>query len=71
MHAAAFRGHTAVCSLLIEEGAFVDATDDEKMTPLHLAAINGHAEVLSILLSTGPPVDALDKRDKTPLCCTY
>ena len=41
LHAAAEKGHMAVCSLLIARGADVNMKDANGETPLHWAAWNG------------------------------
>ena len=53
---------------LIQEGAYVNATDKDRMTPLMLAVINdANPEVLEILIKNGAHVNATDKDRMTPL----
>ena len=47
---AALRGHAAVCMALVEEGADVDATNDQEQTALSFAATRGHHKVVFALL---------------------
>ena len=42
LHHAAHTGHAAICELLINSGAQVDAVDIGNQTPMHLAAERGH-----------------------------
>ena len=44
----------AVCSLLLELGASLDATDDFGQKPIHLAAQSNKAEVVKVLLKLRP-----------------
>ena len=48
--AAALQGHAAVCMALIEEGADVDARNDQDQTALSFAATRGHHKVVFALL---------------------
>lgn len=50
LHRAASTGKSALCELLIEEGAEVDATDRTGQTPLMSAVICQNKEVLSLSL---------------------
>ena len=50
LHRAASTGNSALCELLIEEGAEVDATDKAGQTPLMNAVICYNKEVLSLSL---------------------
>lgn len=60
LHAAAASGYTAVCSLLLDNGAQLESTDIYSRTPLQLAAEAGHADTVELLLhrSTLKPSDA-------------
>jgi len=50
LHHAAHTGHAAICELLINSGAQVDAVDIGNQTPMHLAAERGHSSVISVLV---------------------
>ena len=54
LHLAASSGQLAVCSLLLELGASLDATDDFGQKPIHLAAQSNKAEVVKVLLKLRP-----------------
>ena len=63
----AFYGQTPTVSLLLANGAEVNAEGDECETALHLAATSGHHDVVKVLLTNGAHVDALDENSCTPL----
>ena len=54
LHLAASAGQLAVCSLLLELGASLDATDDFGQKPIHLAAQSNKSEVVKVLLKLRP-----------------
>jgi ankyrin repeat protein len=58
LHQAAVTGQAAMCELLIERGADIDARDREDNTPLHYAATAGHVRTVKTLLVEGADVDA-------------
>ncbi|KAI5786238.1 ankyrin repeat-containing domain protein [Pyronema domesticum] len=64
---AAQRGHGAVVSLLLENGASIHQQDRSYTTPLAFATLYGHPEVVNILLNSGANIDALDILEMTPL----
>lgn len=47
------KNHAEVASLLIENGADVNATTEEKFTPLHMAASIGRVAVVKVLMIAG------------------
>lgn len=53
LHYASDRGHSAVVSVLLDEGANASSKDGMKRTPLHLAAARGHVECVKALLAGG------------------
>ena len=67
LHMAAYYGHPAVTSILIEHGANVAAIDLNQQTPLHLAAKSGHSTVTSILIGHGAKTTDIDENQWTPL----
>ncbi|CAG9461921.1 unnamed protein product [Pedinophyceae sp. YPF-701] len=64
---AAAAGNLAAVEGLIAEGASVDTTDDNGLTPLHLAAAGGRDAVARLLLSKGASVQVDDNAGRTPL----
>ena len=65
LHVAAFKGHVAAATALLNGGAEVDAktTDavsSSSLTPLHLAAAQGHKPLVKLLLAQGA-----DRRRRT------
>ncbi|XP_065195647.1 serine/threonine-protein phosphatase 6 regulatory ankyrin repeat subunit C-like [Sycon ciliatum] len=69
LHVCAFRGHKALCELLIKNGVDVNVQDEFGRTPLHFAASGGHVGVLEWLLNAGYPLEAKDSRRHTLLHC--
>ncbi|MBA0596368.1 hypothetical protein Gohar_021305, partial [Gossypium harknessii] len=67
LHRAASTGKSALCELLIEEGAEVDATDRAGQTPLMSAVICQNKEVALLLIRHGADVDIEDKEGYTVL----
>lgn len=74
LHAAAFRGHTAVVQLLLDRRAAIDGVPALPMqfttvTPLHHAAAQGHLDVVRLLLDRGAAINGLpaDGVGMTPL----
>jgi ankyrin repeat protein len=54
LHLAASAGQESVCTLLIDLGASLDATDDYGQKPIHLAAQSNKATVVKTLLKQRP-----------------
>ena len=61
------RGHSAVASLIIADGADVMAHDRYGETSLHQAASNGHLEVVKLLLQKDAEINSTDNGKWTPL----
>ena len=58
-------GHVDVAKVLIQNGADVNAVDEDKWTALHFAAENGHVDVAKVLIQNGADVNAVvDVEDK-------
>ncbi|TRZ03944.1 hypothetical protein DNTS_029287 [Danionella cerebrum] len=51
LHLAAEHGHEMLVSLLLENGARINAMDNNKDTPLHCACRNGHLETVKVLIN--------------------
>ncbi|XP_077569263.1 protein TANC1-like [Stigmatopora nigra] len=67
LSAAAGRGRTEVCALLLERGAGSEVPNRRGMVPLLGAAKHGHAQVVELLLKGGADVSAHDKQGRTAL----
>ena len=65
--AAAESGHLAICRLLLDKGAQLEAKDSYGCTPLHLAALNGHVEIVRLLCDRRADVEARDTGGRRPL----
>ena len=66
LHLAAKNGYEDVAKVLIDKGADVNATDNQKQTPLHSAAENGQAEMCELLLNNGAELKVLDIARRSP-----
>ena len=68
--AAADKGHTDICGILLAAGADVnEVTTKRKVTALLIAALRGNNTLVKVFLSWGAKVDAQDKGGATPLFC--
>ena len=57
LYKAAYRGNVRKIQQLLDDGAEVDAKDQEGKTPLYLAAACGQYEAVELLLKHGAHVD--------------
>jgi hypothetical protein len=64
LHYACREGKLAVCELLLNAGASVDAPSRSGVTPLHRAAAAGHCDVVELLLNRGASLSAVDQRGR-------
>jgi len=64
---AARSGHLAICRLLIDKGAQLEAKNSNGSTPLHHAAIQGHVEIVRLLCDHGADVEARGNAGWRPL----
>uniref|UniRef100_A0A6U4U7T2 Uncharacterized protein n=1 Tax=Neobodo designis TaxID=312471 RepID=A0A6U4U7T2_NEODS len=67
LHVAATHGHFAVCRILLDHGADVNARTDAGVTPLHCAAQYGHLRVVQLLVERGADSAAYTDRYELPL----
>jgi ankyrin repeat protein len=64
---AAFKGTLPSVRCLVDNGADVNARDEDGATALELAVSGGHWEVVKWLLDKGADVNTRDRFGKTPL----
>ncbi len=69
MHLASESGHAEILKVLIDNGASVNALDQDGAIPLHLAAYHGRTEALKVLIEHGAQVNAKDNEQYTALHC--
>ena len=67
LHAAALRADASEVQALLDEGADVNARNEDGQTPLHVAAERGEVAVLEALLDRGADIDLTDGNGATPL----
>jgi len=67
LHAAAAYDAGDAASILIDNGAEVNAGDSNKSTPLHYAVLNKAKNAIAILIAAGADINARDKFEQTPL----
>ncbi|KAI0000135.1 hypothetical protein BJV74DRAFT_821797 [Russula compacta] len=67
LHAASYRGHLDVARVLIDHGADVNTTNEDKRSPLHVAFYGGQLKVMELLLQKGADVDVRDSFGNTLL----
>ena len=67
---AAYHGHLAICRLLIDKGAQVEAKNSHGNTPLHYAAAQGHVEIVRLLCDRGADIEARGNNGWRPLHST-
>ena len=59
-------GKLNALALLIDAGAYVNAKDNARRTPLHIAVIEGDYPAAKALLDAGADTAATDKNGRTP-----
>ena len=67
LHTAVRYGHLAICRLLLDKGAQVEAKSSRGVTPLHFAAAEGHIVIVRLLCDHGADVEARGNRGWRPL----
>ena len=58
LHSAVMNGHIEIARLLLQNGADVNAKDNDGYTPLHWAAFQGHIDILHLLVENGADLEA-------------
>ena len=66
LHQAAVTGQSALCQLLLERGAQVDAVDERRETALHYASASGSVACVNVLLRGGADVTATQQQCLMP-----
>ena len=67
LHHAIDEGKLEAASLLLANGADIDAVNYKQETPLHIAAYEGNAEVVRLLLTHDADIAKREMRDRIPL----
>ncbi|KAK3089890.1 hypothetical protein FSP39_007395 [Pinctada imbricata] len=68
LHLAAQGGHTAVVSLLLRQGADINACDKNGWTAMHFSAKAGYLNVVKLLTESGGSPKFETKDGKVPIC---
>lgn len=71
LHMAASKGHVDFCKLLLDNGAYVDATDAKGDTPLMRACNRFHLDVCCLLLEKGADPNMENNDGYTPTIKSY
>ena len=67
LHKAVRKNNWTAVSKLIDDGASVDARDENGRTPLHVAASNKNLGILKLLIKKGANLEAKNEHGRTPL----
>ena len=67
LHDAAWNNSLDVATLLIEQGADIEAKDKNDRTPLHVAAESNSLDVATLLIDLGADIEANNEHGETPL----
>jgi ankyrin repeat protein len=67
LYDAAFEGNIDKVQTLLEEGANINAKDEDGFAALHYATLEGHPDIVEILLENGADVNAKTKNGRTVL----
>ena len=69
LHFATENGDFESVPLLIQNGAEINAKDNQQATPLHFAVRSGNYEVVDLLLKNGARKELKNNANLTPLQC--
>lgn len=67
LFAAAKNGYFDLTRRVLNNGAQVNAVNDDGVTALHLATEGGHAEIVRLLLEQGADASVTDQDDRSPM----
>ena len=67
LHLAVNNGNSAICSMLMQNGASVDVMNVNDVTPLHIAITHGDIKILNVLLLHGADIHRKNKESKSYL----
>ena len=67
LHAAVARNNFEICKMLIENGADVNATQEQGISPLHSAAHRGNLKIVQLLVENGANIGAKMTNGQTAL----
>lgn len=67
MRLASLHGDAEIAKILVNHGADVNATDNDKKTILMMAVVNGHTQLVVYLLSKGAKLETKSVHQKTAL----
>ena len=67
LHYAVSRTNSRGAVILLEQGADVNAINNQKLSPLHMAAKNGDLHILEVLLSYNADLSLRDEDGSSPL----
>ncbi len=67
LHLAAGEGYDAIITLLVRQGALVNAKNAQGETPLHAAALGGWSASITLLAAQGALINAQSAHGNTPL----
>ncbi|OMJ90488.1 hypothetical protein SteCoe_7193 [Stentor coeruleus] len=67
LHLATIHNHLNVVKLLVNEGAYIDFTDNDKNTCLHYASTQGYKDIVEWLLRKNSMTDIKNIRGRTPI----